>query len=41
MNDRFKFRAWDEGGGPDGSLPLIESEIIGNIYENPNLLKND
>jgi len=27
-------------GGPDGDYPLIEIEVIGNIYENPELLND-
>ena len=28
-----------ESGGPDGNYPIISTEVIGNIHENPELLK--
>ena len=30
-----------ESGGPEGDYPIIEQEVIGNIYENPELLNHE
>jgi len=34
-----EFSNWGSGG-PDGDYPILEMEVIGNIYENEELLKS-